>query len=385
MSEKFESLGLPAKEVIYGQGIIEDGRKDLRMLLYTPSKQCFRNKYPLIIMVHGGGFGGGYPEHMESLFVSFFIEKGFFIASPAYRLTYEKGYVPRKWSQIAEQKHNPPPEGAEMQLSEYISKDVYETAYRSTRDVKSAIRWLTKNADRYNIDKDNVFLFGESAGALISLTLYLSPSKYFFKDDEDVIQNDAALSTVNPDITPFNIKTTIGLSGSDQVLNTLQKVYYPNLWNDPKTYKNLFLIHGDRDSVILDKFPIRLYNRYLVATQKNKIKYLNVPGAWHVPVTEKVSGMNMNQHMLYHILQFINSDNILCPNLKSFKNQKNVTVYKPMVQSNTNPIIQQDKYPKNENESSSSINIILIVTTIICIITIIGLSISVATLKNKKR
>ena len=362
-----KSSNLSKRKIIYGKCLVENNlEKDLHLFFYEPTNVCFKAKRPLIIMVHGGGFSVGAPELLEGHFTQYYVEKGFCVAAPAYRLTKDKGYLPEKWNELADKKGVDPPAGSEHRLSQYVSKEVYKTAYRSIRDVKAAIRWLTLHADEYNIDRSNVFLFGESAGALISITSQLSPNKFFFKDDDDVLKNDTTLSTTNPNVTPFKMRSIIGLSGSGQVLDALQAVYYPDLWNDLSIYKNLFLIHGDKDQIILEKFPKQLYSKYIAAGKENSIKFLNVPNAGHVPITDKVNDLNVLEHMLYHMIQFISSDEIICPRLREFKESQNQTDYKLTVKSLYDTEgIKPNK--KDENEANT-INIFLIALSVILIV-----------------
>jgi len=329
--ELFENA-LPYEEVFYGKSLVKNNiMKDMKMLLYKPTKKCFK-KQPLIIMIHGGGFSAGQPEKIEDI-VKYYIDRGFLVASPSYRLTTDGGYVPKKWNDMSDKLHNPPPTGEEIRLSEYITSDVSKTTYRATRDIKAAIRWLTKNSSTYNIDIDNVFLYGESAGSLIALTAFLSPENSFFKDDDDVITNDSTLKTTNMDIKPFTIKSAILLSTSDQVLERLKNTYVPDLWDNKNNYKNIMIIHGEQDQIILDKFPRKLYERYNMHKLNNMIKYLNVPNEGHVPFNAIVNNMSVNEHMLHHMLLLMGVDNISCDDLKIIYNKKNDTVYKPPFKS----------------------------------------------------
>ena len=366
--------GLSKKRIIYGQCLVENNiKKDLHLLFYEPTNVCFKAKRPLIIMVHGGGFMIGAPELLEEHFTQYFVEKGFCVAAPAYRLTKDKGYLPEKWSELADKNGVDPPAGSEHRLSQYISKEVYKTVYRSIRDVKAAIRWLTLHADEYNIDKSNVFLFGESAGALISITSQLSPNKYFFKDEDVVEVEDTTLSTTNPNVTPFKMRSVIGLSGSGQALDAIKDVYYPDLWNDLSIYKNLFLIHGDKDQIILEKFPKQLYSKYVAAGKENSIKFLNVPNAGHVPITQRVNDLNVLEHILYHMVQFISSDEITCPRLREFKESQNPTIYKLASENQYNTKgIKPNK--KDENKcvnQTNPVNVFLIALSVILIVIIV--------------
>lgn len=88
-------------------------------------------KAPVFVYVHGGGWIGGLPETREA-FNTKIAEAGYFVVSLYY------GHSP----------YYPHPEPIE--------------------NIYKAFAWLKRNAEKYNIDADEIFVGGESAGAHLS-------------------------------------------------------------------------------------------------------------------------------------------------------------------------------------------------------------------------
>lgn len=358
-------LGLKHEKHFYSSGLVKDNQvKQQYLLIYKPTKKCFKQKLPLLILIHGGGFDSGDPYKVEDI-GKYYIDRGFLVVSIGYRLVPDKSVVPKKWAEMSDKLHKQAPPGEEIRLSEFITAGVSKTAYAAVRDIKAAIRWLTKHKDTYNIDEKNVFMWGESAGALIALTAHLAPKNSFFKDDDEIILKDTTLNTSNDTIKPFKIKSSMVLSTSDQILQRLSTTYVPDLWKNKKTYKNVMLIHGNRDILILEKFPRRLYERYNMHKMNDMIKYLNVPNEGHVPFKAVVNGMTLNEHMLDHMIKLIGIENIVCDDLKQIYNKKNTTIYKPPVLSKC-PVCKECK--ECEEPSSNHNYIIYAIIAIISLV-----------------
>ncbi|MDP4793070.1 MAG: alpha/beta hydrolase [Verrucomicrobiales bacterium] len=123
------------------------GKKELQFDMYYPAVEAGR-PCPVIVYTHGGGwaagsrFGaasGGFAPLFKEL-----VGKGFCIVSVDYRLYSREGTVRIRDCVI---------------------------------DSKDAIRFLIKNRDRFEIDPENLFVFGDSAGGQIAQMLLLSPPK----------------------------------------------------------------------------------------------------------------------------------------------------------------------------------------------------------------
>ncbi len=138
----------PSPEITFSNGAIGEGNiiysqpngyRPLLMDIYLPPKtlQEKNKNFPLVIYIHGGAWMGGvrqrcgafhdFPEILASL-----AAKGYVVASINYRLSSEASF--------------PAP----------------------IQDVKTAIKWLRKNAANYKINPDKIATWGASAGGHLS-------------------------------------------------------------------------------------------------------------------------------------------------------------------------------------------------------------------------
>lgn len=100
----------------------------LYLNVYQPKNRSINQKLPVFVYIHGGGWIGGWPETREA-FTTRIAAAGYFVISIFY------GHAP-------EYAHPQP-----------------------TQNVFKALGWLRDNAAKYNIDVEEIFIGGESAGA----------------------------------------------------------------------------------------------------------------------------------------------------------------------------------------------------------------------------
>jgi len=130
---------------------------------------------PLLLAIHGGAFlAGSKDQDQIPLWVKDFAKRGYVTASINYRLGMfqTNAFVNCNISLLGS-----PWNCLNMQ----DTTEWYRGAYRGMQDSKGALRYLINNAATYKIDPKNVFLVGESAGAIIALeTAYLDmPSEKY--------------------------------------------------------------------------------------------------------------------------------------------------------------------------------------------------------------
>lgn len=115
----------------------------IRNLMYTQDKQTCQSLdlvypltqlpvYPLILLIHGGGFVSGNHTHFYLDYASRLAQRGFVIANINYRLAGDFAFP------------------------------------ASIEDVFTALRFLIDAAATYHLDLTNVFMVGESAGAMLA-------------------------------------------------------------------------------------------------------------------------------------------------------------------------------------------------------------------------
>ncbi|MEO8710894.1 MAG: alpha/beta hydrolase [Parafilimonas sp.] len=110
-------------------------------------------KFPAIILIHGGSFIGGDKANLSST-CSKLANNGYVVISINYRLGW--GFVSRSTTTCND------------------SSFLKQAIYRSAQDAHTALRYIAAHADNYNVDKNWIFLGGQSAGAITALmTAYL--------------------------------------------------------------------------------------------------------------------------------------------------------------------------------------------------------------------
>lgn len=101
--------------------------------LYLPSAQAA--PFPLLVMIHGGGFAVGSRTMVSAAIVKAFLAKGFAVASVDYRLSGEAPFP------------------------------------AAVQDVFSALGFIKEHAADWHIDPDKIVVYGESAGANLASML----------------------------------------------------------------------------------------------------------------------------------------------------------------------------------------------------------------------
>lgn len=130
------------KDVIYKK---VDG-SSLDLWLFPPAAKNF-DRAPLVVYIHGGGWGGGDKERVFKSHVLDTVrqltQNGVMCASIEYRLA----------------------NGGKA------------TAYDSAADCKDAVRFLAGNGEKYGLDPERIGLFGSSAGGHLALVTALGDDK----------------------------------------------------------------------------------------------------------------------------------------------------------------------------------------------------------------
>ena len=131
---------------------IDDQGKSILLDIYRP-KNSFNKKIPVVLYLHGGAWVEGDKEiyadnYIENTILKL-VEKNYAVISINYRL-------------VNENIHFPDP----------------------VEDAKDAVRWVRKNAEKYNFDEKNIGLWGVSAGAHLSLLVAYTPDNEFVGDAE---------------------------------------------------------------------------------------------------------------------------------------------------------------------------------------------------------
>jgi acetyl esterase/lipase len=114
---------------------IKDGHNGHLLDIYYPENM--KGPFPVIIDIHGGGFLYGYKE-MNKLYNYHLAKNGFIVFNLNYKLAFNGIKIP-------EQIH----------------------------DIITALNWIKNNMESYPIDKQKIYLMGESAGAYLAIMAVL--------------------------------------------------------------------------------------------------------------------------------------------------------------------------------------------------------------------
>ena len=253
------------QDIVYSQPLKRDEIVTLKMDILKPSSS---EKVPAVIFVPGGGFlrGPKTKSIQERLQIA---EAGYVMASIEYRKV-PTGVFPEP-----------------------------------LEDVKSAIRFLRSNADKYGIDANKIAIMGESAGGYLAAITGTTNGYKQFDKGENLNQSSDVQATI--DIYGLSDLTTVGEDFSKEIQEKHKSPAAPEaLWvngvalfgvggsidsnpektkaANPMTYisKNtspFLLLHGDKDRLVSPSQTEKLH-KALVAKGIDSTRYV-VKGAAH--------------------------------------------------------------------------------------------------------
>ncbi|THU32932.1 alpha/beta hydrolase [Niastella caeni] len=141
------------QNVQYGSAADSGGQTtSLLMDLYFPAGATTADKYPLVLMIHGGGFTSGDKNDIKT-HCRILADSGFVTASINYRLGWRTG--------------------SGSCNGDTASKRL--AVYRAIQDANAALRFLVSKSNSYAIDTNWIFIGGSSAGSGTALTTAYIP------------------------------------------------------------------------------------------------------------------------------------------------------------------------------------------------------------------
>ncbi len=152
---------LKSKEIKYKEDVVykKTTTSKLKLDVYLPKGNC-KTSYPAVLLIHGGGWLTGSKEN-ERVMAQHLALNGYVGISVSYRLGFEAPY----------------PAGV--------------------IDLKDAIRWMRKNAKKYQINPNKIAVLGASAGAQLAGLLAVTPNTSLYKPNSKI--SDAVQAYVNVD------------------------------------------------------------------------------------------------------------------------------------------------------------------------------------------
>ncbi|MBK0383617.1 alpha/beta hydrolase [Pedobacter sp. SD-b] len=257
--------------------------EELKMIIFMPKNKKYK-KTPFMVFTHGGGwaYGDRYVILKDLFFkpLQFLLDSGIACASIEYRLN-------RGGNKVVD----------------------------AVTDCKDAVKFLVKNADKFDLDVSKIGVWGGSAGGHLSLMTGLAYDRYF--------KGETQLAKIHPTFkcivsyfpqTTFtdtdvlhatnylNAKKLEEMMGSDQTTaKLLSPVNYIKKGNPP-----ILLIHGTNDTTLS-----YLNSTYFLSKAKeagSDVTLLTVKNAGHglngrdiSPSIDEVS-KQVSDFMAYHLL-----------------------------------------------------------------------------------
>jgi acetyl esterase/lipase len=280
---------MPVKEfegVVYAQPTLSGGRtKDLKMDILVPEPL---RKRPVVVYIPGGGFVLAAKESSVDL-RTYVAEAGFVVASIEYRTTRDSA-----------------------------------TFRDGIADVKSAVRYLRANAERYGIDAGEVSVWGESAGGYLAAMVGVTNGDKSFErgnnldqrsdvqrvvdkfgaSDISKIADDFDAPTQSANYSSDNLVLYIGKAKDGQVLDAAIASTTAN----PLTYiassaPPFLLFHGSQDRLISPSQTLILHNALLAAGARST-RYV-VDGAGHGDLAfmgDRISGLPWSTNRIMDLI-----------------------------------------------------------------------------------
>lgn len=200
------------------------GPIDLHMDIYSPSGDSEKKRAAVLVM-HGGAFAAGNKADTNQISITYcdsLAARGFVAIAVQYRL----GIAAKI-------------EDGELMID---SLDFSRSVYRGIQDVRTAVRYVRSHADKLGIDKDRIYLLGNSAGAILALeNIYMDKAS-----EVPAVANDAP---------GLGVLDSYGELGEESEANAVVALW--GAVHDPsiieKTETPVLLVHGKADSTVLFK------------------------------------------------------------------------------------------------------------------------------------
>jgi len=199
--------------------------KSLMLDIYRPTGEFSGQKSPAIVYIHGGGwiYGSKNGAEFKALkpYFDSLRERGFTVVSINYRLASSGGIFPAP-----------------------------------VEDCKDALRWLSQNSDKYDINENNIGLWGSSSGAHLAMMCAYSPESGQVSDQEFYAEVPSVRyvvdffgpATFSGEEIPSShfVKKLMGRYYSDKsMLEKASPITYVTSSSPPT-----LIVHGEADSLV---------------------------------------------------------------------------------------------------------------------------------------
>jgi acetyl esterase/lipase len=217
------------------------GAITLNLHVFVPDQSAIAGKSPVYVYFHGGSWTEGKPDWGFGSCESY-AKKGWVGVSVEYRIA---------------SRHNTLP-------------------FESVMDARSAIRWLKKNAARFNIDTARIVATGNSSGGHLVLTTALA-HKWNEKTDDMKFSPVPAVLLVNSGVYDLTVDNTRWITKNIKNKDWVKQISPNHL--DKKNMPPLFAVHGTNDN----NCPYWTAKKFREQAEKanRKIEFHALEGAGH--------------------------------------------------------------------------------------------------------
>ena len=224
LSEAMTQLLGEGRSVFLYDNEVDMSPIDLHMDIYSPKDDSEKDR-PAVLVMHGGAFAAGSKDDMEQQSVTYcdsLAARGFVAIAVQYRL------------------------GITALLEDKVltidSLNFSRSVYRGIQDVRAAVRYVRSKASELGIDKDRIYMLGNSAGAILALeNIYMDQAS-----EVPPVAHDA------PDLGELD---NYGVQGEIPLANAVVALWgaVHDLSVIEKTDIPVLLVHGTGDSTVLFK------------------------------------------------------------------------------------------------------------------------------------
>ena len=224
LSEAMTQLLGEGRSVFLYDNEVDMSPIDLHMDIYSPKDDSEKDR-PAVLVMHGGAFAAGSKDDMEQQSVTYcdsLAARGFVAIAVQYRL------------------------GITASLEDKVltidSLNFSRSVYRGIQDVRAAVRYVRSKVSELGIDKDRIYMLGNSAGAILALeNIYMDQAS-----EVPPVAHDA------PDLGELD---NYGVQGEIPLANAVVALWgaVHDLSVIEKTDIPVLLVHGTGDSTVLFK------------------------------------------------------------------------------------------------------------------------------------
>ncbi|MDC7126255.1 MAG: alpha/beta hydrolase [Spirochaetales bacterium] len=218
-----DELGTVYKDLVYKT----IDTKTMKLDIYMP-RGMNKLKTPVTVFIHGGAWLLGSKEDILSLkdtynMMEMLRNQGYAVVSIDYRLLDEQNNFPD-----------------------------------NIEDCKDAIRWIRKNANNYDLDPENIGVWGSSAGGHLSLMVGLTDDNTF-RGDAELSQYSSRVNYVVDHYGPTDLSEHLGLNHKKHMTKIKEKIRDVAFDVKPTEYENFkakCIENSPTTSIKKDSVPI---------------------------------------------------------------------------------------------------------------------------------